>query len=669
MNPQESSFNLRFVDIASNPHIRALHRSLEAIIPDAVWWITDPQVGRMPFPGSGLDHSCEEAERDDAAKQGYVELAERLQQGSPSDEPIICACCNGYLQGVASFFYRGLFVGGIGVCHVRDTRRETLREVLHLVRGYMELLGNYLEDNDDLELVHGMWTEMISVLDLSLLLERVSEELLRTIDRPRCAIVMVDEDGEFVPSHLSGYGIEADEARRVRLSRYDYATQIRRLSEGMNVLEQEDRFVSWFREVERESITPPGKFTECDGSVCLVPFVRNEMFVGALLFPGPPPELSHGRRRLLDLVAVGAATALDNAAIFLRMNQRQLALTTIHTVHRLMISCRNLDELLPRIGQLATQLMKVKKCSLMVATNGGHRMQARVRINLEPGEAGTQDVQCGQGLAGWVAENFNPVIYRPGKEALPDWIDDGLDYPDACYLCVPLIEEDVVGVLTVSKVQGRFTPGDREILMTYAEQSLIAIQNVQVHEGERDVTRRTLRSVANLLESRDPTTDGLICHTSDLAGRLANAMSLDADEIRDITYAALLANAGLLRRMGERGLRKTPTRSSEDLDFSRTLAGQLGLSPHVGEIVSHLGLNWNGHGNPDGLSGEEIPIGSRILTLTEAYVNLVEAHHSSRSPRDPYRAITILRRLAGRHYDPTILKDLESIVLTGEPQA
>ncbi len=672
MTAEQPVFHLRFADIASNPHIRALHRSLTQLIPDAVWWVTDPDVGRLPFPGGRKIPCCDNREQDEALRQRLLDTAIRLQQEVVAGgEPPTAPCCDGFSQGIAPFFYRGQFVGGIGVCHVPADQHHVLIEVLKLVQGYLDLLGNYLEDNDDLELVHSIWSETISVLDLELLLERVSEELLRTVGREHGAILLLDDDGEFFNGHLAGFDLNTPEVPPIKVSRYDYATRMRRYQECVNLLETDDPLSMWFSDVDRSAANKQDGEAQNrvlnDDGVILIPFIRNDLFVGALICPGPLPDLSHGRQRLLELVAVGAATALDNATIFQRMNQRQLALTTIHTVHRLMTAARSLQDLLPRIGQLATQLMKAKKCSLMMMTPDGEHLRPEVCINLEPKEVGTQPLRRGQGLPGWVADNFNPVIYFPQQEGSAMWENDGMHYPHSCYLSVPLIEEDVRAVITVSRDKGRFTPGDREILMTYAEQALIAIQNAEAHQSERDITMRTLRSVANLLESHDPAADGLTYRISELAGDLALALNLEEEEARDITYAALLMNASQLRNVAaDSGVGVSGEHRLEDLAFSQSLVRHLNLSDAASQAIYHLREKWDGRGVPDGLEGDRIPIGSRILAVAEAYVIMLHSSADLRVARSPQRALDILHRLAGRSYDPMVIKVLERVIRSSE---
>jgi HD-GYP domain-containing protein (c-di-GMP phosphodiesterase class II) len=70
-------------------------------------------------------------------------------------------------------------------------------------------------------------------------------------------------------------------------------------------------------------------------------------------------------------------------------------------------------------------------------------------------------------------------------------------------------------------------------------------------------------------------------------------------------------------------------------------------------IIRHHHERWDGHGYPDGLAGEAIPLGSRVILACDAY-------HAMTSDR-PYRArmshqdaFTELTRCAGRQFDPDV---------------
>ena len=96
-----------------------------------------------------------------------------------------------------------------------------------------------------------------------------------------------------------------------------------------------------------------------------------------------------------------------------------------------------------------------------------------------------------------------------------------------------------------------------------------------------------------------------------------------------------------------------------------TIGSQI-LAPlvHLGDVipfVRHHHEHWDGHGYPDGLSGEAIPLGARILGATEIYDALTTARpYQEKMP--PTAAIARMEELAGRVLDPQVLEALVAVV-------
>ena len=138
------------------------------------------------------------------------------------------------------------------------------------------------------------------------------------------------------------------------------------------------------------------------------------------------------------------------------------------------------------------------------------------------------------------------------------------------------------------------------------------------------------------------------------------AMNLEDEEARDITYAALLMNASQLRNVTiDSGAKE---HRIEDLAFSQSLVRHLSLSDAASQAIYHLREKWDGRGVPDGLEGDRIPIGSRILAVAEAFVIMLHTNSDVRATRSLQRALDILHRLAGRSYDPMVVKVLERVI-------
>ena len=85
----------------------------------------------------------------------------------------------------------------------------------------------------------------------------------------------------------------------------------------------------------------------------------------------------------------------------------------------------------------------------------------------------------------------------------------------------------------------------------------------------------------------------------------------------------------------------------------RLLAGPLGME-RVARLVRHSHERWDGAGYPDGLAGEAIPLGSRIVFVCSAFDDMTSdrPHHRALEPAD---ALAQLERGAGSQFDPTVV--------------
>ncbi|HZO06350.1 MAG TPA: HD domain-containing phosphohydrolase, partial [Solirubrobacterales bacterium] len=92
----------------------------------------------------------------------------------------------------------------------------------------------------------------------------------------------------------------------------------------------------------------------------------------------------------------------------------------------------------------------------------------------------------------------------------------------------------------------------------------------------------------------------------------------------------------------------------------RIIASAPALVP-VARLVRSSHERWDGSGYPDGLHGEQIPIGSRIIGVCDAYQAMVAERPYSVAMR-PGRALEELSNCAGAQFDPQIVDALRRVV-------
>ena len=131
-----------------------------------------------------------------------------------------------------------------------------------------------------------------------------------------------------------------------------------------------------------------------------------------------------------------------------------------------------------------------------------------------------------------------------------------------------------------------------------------------------------------------------------LAGRALELLELAAavHDVGKLTLAPeIIAKPGELDEQEWEAIRRHPTAGAELLEPCR-------VPPEVLEIVRSHHERWDGPGYPDGLSGERIPLGARIIAAVDAYCAMVEAR-PYRAPRKPAAALAELLAGAGTQFD------------------
>lgn len=195
----------------------------------------------------------------------------------------------------------------------------------------------------------------------------------------------------------------------------------------------------------------------------------------------------------------------------------------------------------------------------------------------------------------------------------------------------------------------------------------VAVEKALERAGrsERDLRERLLAptltsALANAIEAREEGMRGHCERLTVLAMRLGLSFGLGEEEIETIRLGALLHDIGKIG-IPDRILLKPEGLTSEEMDLMRThtiigdnLLEPIDLLAAVRPIVRSHHERWDGLGYPDGLAGEQIPLGARIMAVADA----VEAMSSKRVYREPLAEPAIVRELAnGRatQWDATLV--------------
>ncbi|MGZ8701295.1 MAG: bifunctional diguanylate cyclase/phosphohydrolase [Gaiellaceae bacterium] len=170
---------------------------------------------------------------------------------------------------------------------------------------------------------------------------------------------------------------------------------------------------------------------------------------------------------------------------------------------------------------------------------------------------------------------------------------------------------------------------------------------------------RAAASLAKAVDARDTYTGSHSERVGELVARVATRLGLDAEQVELTRFAGSLHDLGKLA-IPEEILRKPGTLTdSERLVLERhpqigfRMLDSLGVDP-VADLVLHHHERWDGTGYPDGLRGEQIPLGARIIFVTDAY-DAMTSDRIYRPKLSEQAALAELERCAGTQFDPGIV--------------
>jgi diguanylate cyclase (GGDEF)-like protein len=163
-----------------------------------------------------------------------------------------------------------------------------------------------------------------------------------------------------------------------------------------------------------------------------------------------------------------------------------------------------------------------------------------------------------------------------------------------------------------------------------------------------------------VLEARQPELHARLRDVADLAVAVGLGLGLPQAELDDVARAAELHDIGKMA-VPDAVLHKAGPLTEDDRRFMRqhTIVGEriLGAAPElraVARLVRSTHERWDGTGYPDGLAGEAIPLGSRIISVCDAY-DAMTSDRPYRLARSMDDALAELGRCAGTQFDPHVV--------------
>lgn len=251
---------------------------------------------------------------------------------------------------------------------------------------------------------------------------------------------------------------------------------------------------------------------------------------------------------------------------------------------------------------------------------------------------------------------------------------------------VPFLHDgDALGALMLIDTSSadRFTELDLDVAMIFGQQAAMALTHARLYETTqnqaaaladmlselRDSYQATLQALSAALDARDRETEGHSRRVRDYARRLADAMAIKNERIREaIEWGALLHDIGKIG-IPDAILHKPSSLTDEEWALMRRhprighdILSDIPFLESALPIVLYHHERWDGGGYPTGLHGDDIPLPARIFSVADTLDAI-----TSRRPYRPAQSFETARqeilRNRGTQFDPAVVDAFADIPL------
>ncbi len=184
---------------------------------------------------------------------------------------------------------------------------------------------------------------------------------------------------------------------------------------------------------------------------------------------------------------------------------------------------------------------------------------------------------------------------------------------------------------------------------------------------EQDALFSAISSLAAALEARDPYTRTHSRNVARFSGRLAGKMGLDDADIDEIQLAGQLHDIGKIGIRDEILLKPGSLTGDEFIEIKRhpelsvNILRPFRYLDNVRAAIRHHHEKMNGSGYPDGLKGEDIPLGARIMAVVDVF-DAMTSDRPYRPALDFDEAMMELERMSGPELDPECVEAFLELV-------
>lgn len=347
-----------------------------------------------------------------------------------------------------------------------------------------------------------------------------------------------------------------------------------------------------------------------------------------------------------------------------------LMLTRFHEMGMKYADVEDMHDICNLIVEYATDMLDTKMGSLMLINKNTNTLEIVAARGLSKKVIKSTEIHVGEGIAGMVAQEGKTIYCEDIENDVRFMRNSKVKYSSKSFIAVPLkMKNKVIGVLNVnSKRKGKqFSQRDIKLLDILADQTAVAIENIQLYRDMKGMYVGTIKTLAKAIDAKDPYTKGHSERVTNFAVEIAKEMGLPEKLVRNIEFASLIHDIG---KIGIKdSLLTKPTRLSDseyELIKKHPIIGEQIIAPiefltNVAPLILYHHEHFDGSGYLEGLKGEEIPIGARIINVADSFEAMISERPYSKSMTQ-HEAVKELKDKSGSQFDPKVVVAFLNII-------
>ena len=486
-------------------------------------------------------------------------------------------------------------------------------------------------------------SQILQMMDITLAKDVFLEKVIKILEEAihcRVNILLVEKNtGEmlFYPKKSE------DDLTDEDMERFEFVTNVYHEIEASPVAVERDGFMSF----------PIGEDKDLIGIIAAFSYADSAIFL--------PHEA-----KLFNEVASLVKKILESAVIIDDMNSSLVKMKNLFELVKDLSKITDFDVLLSKVVNETTKILSCEGASVLLLDEKEENLRFAAVTGGAAEKLKGQSFPKTEGIAGWVLSQRREVIVNEvaRSEHFSKRSDEIEGYTTRNLMAVCLsCDHKSIGVMeAVNKLEGKdFSSQDLLYFSILASEVAHIIERLRLYNDLNEAFMSTIMALTDAIEFGAPLTVEHSKNMSKNAYEIAIAMGIDESHAKDISIGALLHDVGkigipdsILQKQGAltgeewKIIKKHPEIGAKILAHIKKFA-------KVIPIIKGHHERWDGTGYPDGLKGEEIPLGARIVAVCDAFDAMISERNYGRrySVQD---AIEEIRANSGTQFDPKIVE-------------